>query len=113
MKSYRIRSVAGVWLVIALTALTAAAQHTRTVSGTVLDARNNPVPGAIVYLKNVRTRAMRTYIADDHGRFVFHALAANTDYNLHAAFHGKAGSERMISSFDSRRRIHMDLKIPR
>ena len=109
-RSLRFALLAGIWLAAAAPALLA--QHTRTVTGSVLDSRDNPIAGAIVYLKNTRSRAVRTYIADDHGRFVFHALAPGTDYSLHAAYHGKASARRTISSFDSQRHIHMDLKIP-
>jgi hypothetical protein len=76
-----------------------------------LDAKENALPRAIVYLKNNRSRAVRTYIAGDDGKFVFHALAPNTDYDLYAEYQGKRSSNRTVSAFDSRSDINMDLKI--
>lgn len=91
---------------------TLAAQSTRSVEGVVLDAKNNAVPQAIVYLKNTRSQAVRTYITGDDGKYVFHALAARTDFELHAEYHGKHSSTRAVSSFDTRAQIHLDLKLP-
>ncbi len=108
-RKFRFAALAGMCLAWGLTL---AAQHTRTVTGTVLDSRENPIAGAIVYLKNDRSRAVRTYISDDHGRYVFHALAPNTDYSLHATYRGKSSSQRLVSSFDSQQTIHITLKIP-
>ncbi len=88
------------------------AQQTRTVEGTVLDANDNALPRAIVYLKNARSHSVRTYIAGDDGKFNFHAVDPNVNYDLYADYQGKKSSTRTISSFDSRSEIHMDLKIP-
>ena len=46
----------------------------RTVRGTVLDKDENPTPSAIVYLKNVKSQAVKTYIADDKGLYRFSGL---------------------------------------
>ncbi len=43
----------------------------RTVRGTVLDKDENPVPSAVVYLKGMKSQAVRTYIADDAGKYRF------------------------------------------
>ncbi|MHB8734454.1 MAG: carboxypeptidase-like regulatory domain-containing protein [Terriglobales bacterium] len=89
-----------------------ASQQTRTVQGVVLDAKDNALPGAIVYLKNSRSRAERTYIVGDDGKFSFHGLAPNTDYDLYSQYQGKKSSTRTVSSFDSRAEIVLDLKVP-
>lgn len=88
------------------------AQQTRTVEGTVLDANDNALPRAIVYLKNARSHSVRTYIAGDDGKFNFHAVDPNVNYELYAEYQGKKSSTRTVSSFDSRPEIHMDLKVP-
>ncbi len=95
-----------------LLALPAMAQHMRTVQGSVLNGRQQPVAHAIVYLRNSRSRTVRTYITSRNGRFVFHGLAPDVNYTLHADYHGKRGGTRTVSAFDSQTRIHMDLKIP-
>ena len=54
-------------------ALPAAAQdkksdaQLRTIRGTVLDKDETPRPSGVVYLLNVKTQAVKTYIADDAG----------------------------------------------
>jgi len=89
-----------------------ASQQTRSVQGVVLDAKDNALPGAIVYLKNSRSRAERTYIVGDDGKFSFHGLAPNTDFDLYSEYQGKKSSTRTVSSFDSRSEIVLDLKVP-
>lgn len=79
--------------------------------GVVLDKNENPVPTSIVYLLNVKTQAVRTYIADAAGQYRFSGLDPNVDYEVHAE-HGKLTSRvRTVSSFDSRRDIELVLKL--
>lgn len=102
----------GLYALGLLLALPALAQHTRMVRGSVLNRRQQPVAHAIVYLRNSRSRTVRTYITSHNGRFVFHGLAANVNYTLHAEYRGRRGGTRTVSAFDSQTRIHMDLKVP-
>lgn len=83
----------------------------RTVRGTVLDKDENPVPSAIVYLKNVKSQAVKTYIADDKGQYRFSGLDPNVDYEIHAEQMDLMSSIRTVSSFDSRSDIDMPLKL--
>jgi hypothetical protein len=85
----------------------------KTVHGQVIDKQENPIPEAIVSLKNKRTGAVKTYIADDQGGYHFSGLDPNADYEIHAEFKGAASATRTVSSFDSRRDILIDLKILR
>ncbi|MFZ3218231.1 MAG: hypothetical protein WA192_19445, partial [Candidatus Acidiferrales bacterium] len=64
-----------------------------------------------VYLKNVKSQAVKTYIADDTGNYRFSGLDPNVDYEIHAEHDGLTSSTRTISSFDSRRDIEVDLKL--
>jgi hypothetical protein len=41
-----------------------AGSYLRTVQGSVIDSNKNPVPSAVVYLLNIQTKAVRTYIVD-------------------------------------------------
>lgn len=108
------------WLPAALLLLTLlpaarAAQQdtgTRTVHGVVLDASDQPIPSAIVYLTNTRTSAVRTYIADRDGKYIFHALEPNTTYELFAEFQQHRSPTRSVSSYDSRTDVPLDLKVP-
>jgi carboxypeptidase family protein len=83
----------------------------RTVRGVVLDKAESPVVSAVVFLKNTRTNAVRSYIADEQGNFRFSGLDPNVDYELHAEKDGAKSQTRTVSSFDSRKDIVLNLKI--
>jgi hypothetical protein len=83
----------------------------RTVRGTVLDKDENPAPSAVVYLKNVKSQAVKTYIADDAGKYRFSGLDPNVDYEIHAESKDLMSPTRTVSSFESRRDIDMPLKL--
>lgn len=83
----------------------------RTVRGAVLDKAENPVPSAVVYLKNVRTLAVKTYISDKSGEYRFSGLDPNVDYELHAESENLSSNTHTISSFDSRKDIVVSLKL--
>jgi protocatechuate 3,4-dioxygenase beta subunit len=108
-----------IWLALLLAlTVSAAAQgdkkheaQLRTVHGSVLDKGENPVGGAVVYLKNVKTLSVKTYIADDSGRYRFSGLDPNVDYEIHAEKEAMISANRTISSFDSRKDIPLSLKL--
>lgn len=83
----------------------------RTVRGTVVDGDDNAVAASIVYLKNLKTQTVRTYIADNAGAYRFSGLDPNVDYELHAEHEERASGKRTISSFDSRKEITVTLKL--
>ncbi|HXW54344.1 MAG TPA: carboxypeptidase-like regulatory domain-containing protein [Candidatus Cybelea sp.] len=83
----------------------------RTVHGSVIDKAENPVPSSIVYLKNLKTQSVRTYIADDTGDYRFSGLDPNVDYEIHAEHNDMESATRTISSYDSRRDINLPLKL--
>lgn len=83
----------------------------RTVHGSVVDKDENPVPSSVVYLKNVKTQGVKTYIADDSGDYRFSGLDPNVDYEIHAEHNDMTSSLRTISSYDSRRDINLVLKL--
>ena len=83
----------------------------RTVTGTVLGKGDIALGGAVVYLKNAKTLAVKSYIADDSGQFRFASLSTNVDYELYAEFNGVRSSTKSISSFDSRTAVQVTLHI--
>ena len=83
----------------------------RTVHGSVIDKAENPVASSIVYLKNVKTQDVKTYIANDAGEYRFSGLDPNVDYEIHAEHNDLTSAIRTISSFDSRRDINLALKL--
>ncbi len=46
----------------------------RLLIGKVLDKQDNPVPNAVVYVTDTRTRAVKTYIVGADGNYRFPAL---------------------------------------
>ena len=103
----------GAFLLFALLALPAGAQQSelRTVRGAVLDKAENPVVSAVVYLKNVRTLAVKTYISDRSGEYRFSGLDPNVDYEVHAENENMTSNTRTVSSFDGRKDIVISLKL--
>ena len=83
----------------------------KTVRGLVLDKSENGVSTAVVFLKNVRSNQVRSYIADRQGNYRFSGLDPNADYELYAEKDGAKSQVRNISSFDSRTDIVLNLKI--
>lgn len=85
----------------------------RTLHGSVINKNEDPVPSSIVYLKNVKSQSIKTYIADSSGYYKFSGLDPNVDYELHAETQDQMSSTHTISSFDSRRDIEVILKLNR
>jgi hypothetical protein len=83
----------------------------RSVHGVITDKADTPIPGAVVFLKNTRTNAVRSYIADETGNYRFSGLDPNTDFELHAEKDGAKSPTRTISSFESRKELVVNLKI--
>jgi hypothetical protein len=83
----------------------------RSVSGSVLDKNEDPIPDAIVYLQNVRTLTVKTYISSEHGEYRFSGLDPNVDYEIHAERDDMTSANHTISSFDSRKVINVTLKV--
>jgi Carboxypeptidase regulatory-like domain len=85
----------------------------RTVLGTVTDKSDNPLPGGVVFLKNVRTGSINTRFADKDGNYRFSGLDPNVDYEIHAELEGGKSSTKTISSLDGRKEILLNLKVDR
>lgn len=83
----------------------------RTVKGAVVDKGDTPVQGGVVFLKNLRTNQVRSYIADTDGNFRFSGLDPNVDYEVHAEKDGAKSPTRQVSSFDNRKEIVLTLKL--
>src|SRR2546423_10519137 len=85
----------------------------RTLSGRVTGNEDAPLKDAIVYIKNTRTQALKTYIADDAGKYQFNALLPNVDYEVFAEAKGARSDTKRLSSFDSRKDVTINLHIDR
>ena len=83
----------------------------RTLTGTVLDKSDGPVSNAVVYLKNTKTLAIKTYIAANDGTYRFPDLVLNVDYEVYAQKDGKKSSTKTLSQFDDREKPNINLQI--
>jgi hypothetical protein len=83
----------------------------RTLVGHVVDDREQPLQKAIVYLKNTKNLAIKTYISEPDGTFRFSGISANIDYEVYAEHNGARSDTKTLSGFDSRRQVNMTLKI--
>jgi hypothetical protein len=86
-------------------------QAQRVVQGKVVDKADAGLKGAVVYLKDGHTLAVKSYIAGDDGSYRFGQLAQNTDYSLWAESDGKKSAVKNISSFDTKVEFNITLKI--
>jgi hypothetical protein len=84
---------------------------TRTLTGNVLDKSDQPVPDAVVYLKNTKTLGVKTYIAQKDGSYRFPELSNNVDYEVYARRNGKTSDTKVLSQFDDRTQAHINLRI--
>jgi len=85
----------------------------KTVHGVVQDKSENPISGAIVFLKNLQNNSIKTSFADESGGYRFSGLDPNTDYEIHAEFKDDVSPTKRLSSLDSRRDIALTLTIGR
>jgi hypothetical protein len=82
----------------------------RSVQGIVVDAADQPVIGAVVQLKDVRTLQMRSYITKLDGEYHFSSLKVDDDYELEARNNHLTSGPRKISIFDNRKVVIQNLK---
>jgi hypothetical protein len=76
------------------------AQKPRDVSGTVTDARGNPLPKVAVTIENANTLAVRSYITADDGRYHFEDLNADVDFVLKAHYRTYWSKPKTLSKFN-------------
>jgi hypothetical protein len=85
--------------------------ESRTLTGHVVNAQNEPLQKAIVYLKNTKSLAIKTYISEADGSYRFPGLAPNVDYEVYAEHGGARSDSKTLSGFDSRKQVNITLKV--
>jgi len=83
----------------------------RVVQGAVLDAASAPLNGATVFLKDLKSKSIRSYTSDAHGRFRFTQVNSAEDYELWAEKDGKKTAIKTVSSWDARKEFETELKM--
>lgn len=83
----------------------------RVLTGVVMDKDDQPIPNAVVYLKNEKTLNVRTFFAQKDGTYRFPQLERNVDYEVYAELDGKRSDTKTVSQFDDRNTPHVNLRI--
>ncbi len=83
----------------------------RVVMGAVVDANSAPIVGATVFLKDLKSKSIRSYTTDAKGRFRFAQVNMSQDYDLWAEKEGKKTAHKDVSSWDARKEFEVELKM--
>jgi hypothetical protein len=83
----------------------------RSVSGAVVDAGSTPVAGATVFLKNQKSKSIRSYTSSQDGRFHFTQVNMSEDYDLWAEKGDHKTAVKTVSSWDARKEFETELKM--
>jgi Carboxypeptidase regulatory-like domain len=83
----------------------------RAVNGSVVDADSTPVVGATVFLRNSKTKSIRSYTSTKEGRFRFVQVNMSEDYDLWAEKDGRKSATKTVSSWDTRKEFECELKL--
>jgi Carboxypeptidase regulatory-like domain len=86
-------------------------ESSRALTGRVFDRHDQPVHKAIVYLKNTKSLAVKTYITDPDGSYRFPGLSPNVDYEVYAESNGARSDTKTLSAFDTRKQVSIALRI--
>jgi dienelactone hydrolase len=74
----------------------------KNIHGIVQDARGKALPGARVFLKDMKTNVIRTLEADQNGEYKVYGLTPTVDYEVYAEFKGKTSEKKFVSAFLNR-----------
>ena len=83
----------------------------RVLQGTVQDKDGAPVKGATVFLKDDRSKKIRSMTADEKGTFRFVQLSRTAEYEVWATAQDKKSVTKSVTSFETRDDITRNLKI--
>ncbi len=84
---------------------------TRSIEGTVLSDTGSPASGAVVLLKDTKTLQVRSYIAQQDGKYRFYGLSTDVNWELRAQANGMTSKTKTVSVFDSHTKVVLNLKL--
>ncbi len=84
---------------------------TRSIQGAVLTRNGSPVPGAIILLKDTKTLQVRSFIAQNDGKYHFYGLSTDINYEVRAESNGLTSPSKTVSVFDSHKTVSLNLKL--
>jgi Carboxypeptidase regulatory-like domain len=83
----------------------------RTILGTVKDQQDNPVVGALVELKDLRTSKVIDFATKDDGKFVFRELRLDVNYELVAKRGDLVAPTKKVTIYDTRNQVLLNFKL--
>jgi pimeloyl-ACP methyl ester carboxylesterase len=83
----------------------------KNIQGLVSDVKGQPIVGARVYVRDVKSKVVRTLTTDESGIYKLFALPPTVDYEVHAEFKGMATDKKIISQFLNREDNVLNFKI--
>jgi hypothetical protein len=87
------------------------ASKLRTILGTVKDQADNPVSGAIVQIKDLRTSKVVDFATKDDGKFAFRDLRLDVNYELLAKRGDLAAPPKKVTIYDTRNQVILNFKL--
>jgi hypothetical protein len=83
----------------------------RVVTGIVVDASSAIVAGATVFLKDLKSKSIRSYTTDSEGKFRFTQVNMAEDHELWAEKAGHKSPVKTVSEWDARKQFETELKL--
>jgi hypothetical protein len=83
----------------------------RVVEGSVVNGDSAPVAGATVFLKDLKSKNIRSYTSDAEGKYRFTQVNMAEDHDLWAEKDGKKSAVKSVSSWDTRKDFVTELKL--
>jgi hypothetical protein len=83
----------------------------RVVDGIVVDAGGVQVSGATVFLKDLKTKLIRSFTSDPTGKFRFTQVDMAEDHELWAEKDGHKSPVKTVSQWDARKDFQTELKL--
>jgi hypothetical protein len=83
----------------------------RVVLGEVVDSSSKPVSGATVFLKDLKTKTIRSFTSDPSGKFRFTQVDMSEDHELWAEKDGRKSAVKTVSQWDARKEFETDLRL--
>ncbi len=84
---------------------------TRSIQGLVVSASGQPIPGAVVLLKDTKTLQVRSCIAQSDGGYRFFGLSTDVNYQVRAQANGLTSKTKTVSVFDSHKVVRLNLHV--
>lgn len=96
-------------LALVVMAAMGAGPRTRTIRGKVIDGKGNALEGAVVQVKDLHTLWIQSHITRADGTFRFPGQPSKADHEVRATYRGKWSAPVLVTRFDSRRTVDLDL----